>query len=63
MVWKVSRHLQCVFPGGFGLFEVPAHFLNHLFGGHENSKKRCWYMHFTSSLVPHPEGTIVCLNC
>ena len=32
-----------------------------LFGGHENSKKRCWHMHFNnSSLVPHPEGTIVC---
>ena len=30
-----------------------------LFGGHENSKKRCWYMHFTSSLVPHPQLKLV----
>ena len=32
-----------------------------LFGGQGNSKRRCWYMHFKSSLVivPHPEGTIV----
>ena len=32
-----------------------------LFGGQGNSKRRCRYMHFNkSSLVPHPEETIVC---
>ena len=34
---------------------------NNLFGGQGNSKRRCRYMHFNkSSLVPHPEETIVC---
>ena len=28
--------------------------LNSLFGGQGNSKRQCWYMHFKSSLVPHP---------
>ena len=34
---------------------------DNLFGGQGNSKRRCRYMHFNkSSLVPHPEETIVC---
>ena len=35
---------------------------NNLFGEQGNRKRRCWYMHFKSSLVPHPEGTIVYQN-
>ena len=35
---------------------------NHLFGGQGNSKRRCWYMHFKSWLVPHPKETKVQYN-
>ena len=30
-----------------------------MFGGKGNSKRRCWYMHFKSSLVPHPQLKLV----
>lgn len=29
------------------------------FGGQLNSKRRCWYMYFKSSLVPHPKLKLV----
>ena len=28
--------------------------IDNLFGGQGNSKRRCWYMHFKSSLEPYP---------
>ena len=30
-----------------------------MFGGQGSSKRRCWYMHFKSSLVPQPQLNLV----
>ena len=44
--------------------------LNNYVGGQGNSEKRCWYMHFKSSLVPHLQlklvnkfGNLSIINC
>ena len=43
---------------GIGL-KIEVLLVINLFGGQGNSTRRCWHMHFKSSLVPHPQSKLV----